>query len=67
MLVRIKPTSITETFISEEPIGQLAAVYFSTGGQSVKEGTSDTQQLVAGVSIEGALSGKACRVVTHGV
>lgn len=66
-LVKVKLTRIEEAFVSEEPIGQLAAVYISTGGRGVKEGDSTTQELVGGVALAQALSGKLTRVVTHGI
>lgn len=66
-LVKVKLARIEEAFVSEEPIGQLAAVYISTGGRSVMEGDSTTQALVGGVALAQALSGKVTRVVTHGI
>lgn len=66
-LVKIKPSRITDIFISEEPIGNLCVICVSATGRKVKLSTSTTQELVAGVNIGGAvLSGKPARVVTHG-
>jgi hypothetical protein len=67
MLIKVAPTRVTEVFISEEPIGNLAAVYISTGGRSVKEGDSTTQHLIGGVALGSILSGKLTRVVTLGI
>lgn len=65
-VVKVTPARQTDVFISEEPIGHLAVVYLSAG-RAVKEGTSTTQHLVAGVNIGGALSGKPVRVVGAGI
>jgi len=66
-LVKVKTARIEEAFVSEEPIGQLAAVYISTGGRGIKEGDSTTQHLVGGIALARVLSGKVTRVVTHGI
>ncbi len=66
-LIKVRPTRTVEAFISEEPIGGLAVVCVSTGGRSVKEGTSTTQELVAGVAPAAVASGVRCPVITHGI
>ena len=66
-LIKVRPTRTVEAFISEEPIGGLAVVCVSTGGRSVKEGTSANQELVAGVAPAVVASGVRCPVITHGI
>ncbi len=66
-LIKVRPTRTVEAFISEEPIGGLAVVCISTGGRSVKEGTSTTQELVVGVAPAVVASGVRCPVITHGI
>jgi hypothetical protein len=67
-LVKIRELAITESFVAEEPIGNLHVVYISTGGRSVKEGDSTTQHLVGGVAVGGdRLSGALVKVVTKGI
>lgn len=67
MLTKIKPTRLTDIFISEEPIGNLCVVCISATGRKIKLSTAATPELVAGVNIGGdALSGKPTRVLTHG-
>lgn len=67
-LTRIVQTRVTEVFISEEPISNLCVVALGTTGRSVKIGSSDNQELIAGIAVGGAaLSGKPVRVVTHGI
>lgn len=66
-LIKVRPTRTVEAFISEEPIGGLAVVCASTGGRSVKEGTSTNQELVVGVAPAVVASGVRCPVITHGI
>lgn len=66
-LVKIKTTRMTEAFIAEEPIANLAVICISTGGRGIKIAQSTNQELVGGVAIGAALSGQLARVVTHGV
>jgi hypothetical protein len=66
-LVKIKPSRVTDVFISEEPIGNLCVVCISATARKIKLSTDATPELVAGVNIGGdVLSGQPARVVTHG-
>lgn len=66
-LVKVKAIRITETFIAEEPIGNLCVVALGTTGRSIKIAQSTNPELVGGVAVGAALSGKLARVVTHGI
>jgi hypothetical protein len=66
-LTKIKPSRITDTFISEEPVGNLCVVCVSATDRKIKLSTDATPELIAGVNIGSlVLSGQPARVVTHG-